>query len=171
MKTIIISSSTSKTSKSFILCEEVLNKLIEKKIDCELIDVRDLELSTSHNSKTPSMLETIEKINKADNLVIGMGVHNYSVNDSLKIILDTCFDNVNGKFFGVLCAAGGEKSYLATIHLTQICMSQWKMIQLPRIVYATGKDFSENKISSQITREWISEFVNEFISIGKKLMS
>jgi len=45
------------------------------------------------------------------------------------------------------------------------------MIQLPRIVYATGKDFSENKISSQITREWISEFVNEFISIGKKLMS
>ena len=171
MKTIIISSSTSKTSKSFILCEEVLNKLRDKKIDCELIDARDLELNTSHNSKTPSMLETIEKINKADNLVIGMGVHNYSVNDSLKIILDTCFDNVHGKFFGVLCAAGGEKSYLATIHLTQICMSQWKMIQLPRIVYATGKDFSENKVSSQITREWISEFVNEFISIGKKLMS
>ena len=171
MKTIIISSSTSNTSKSFILCKEVLNKLREKKINCELIDVRDLELTTSHNSKTPSMLEAIEKINKADNLVIGMGVHNYSVNDSLKIILDTCFDKVNGKFFGVLCAAGGEKSYLATMHLTQICMSQWKMIQLPRIVYATSKDFSENKIISEITRDWILEFVNEFISIGKKLMS
>ena len=45
------------------------------------------------------------------------------------------------------------------------------MIQLPRIVYATGKDFSENKISSQITRDWMTEFVNEFILIGKKLMS
>ena len=171
MKTIIISSSTSSSSKSFILCKEVLIKLKERNIDCDLLDVRDLDLKTSHESKTPSMLEAIEKINKADNLVIGMGVHNYSINDSLKIILDTCFDNVNGKFFGVLCAAGGEKSYLATMHLTQICMSQWKMIQLPRIVYATGKDFSENKISSQITRDWMTEFVNEFILIGKKLMS
>jgi multimeric flavodoxin WrbA len=109
MKTIIISSSTSSSSKSFILCKEVLIKLKERNIDCDLLDVRDLDLKTSHESKTPSMLEAIEKINKADNLVIGMGVHNYSVNDSLKIMLDTCFDNVNGKFFGVLCAAGGEK--------------------------------------------------------------
>ena len=50
-------------------------------------------------------------------------------------------------------------------------MSQWKMIQLPRIVYATGKDFIEDKIKSQITKEWMTEFVNEFILIGKKMMS
>ena len=171
MKTIIISSSTSKKSKSFILCQEVAKKLKSQEIECNLIDARSLDLKSSHGTKTPSMIEAIKKINEADNLIIGMGVHNYSVNDSLKIILDTCFDKVNGKFFGILCAAGSEKSYLATMHLTQICMNQWKMIQLPRIIYATGKDFTDNKVTSTLLKEWMSEFVVEYISIGKKLLN
>ena len=171
MKTIIISSSTSKKSKSFILCQEVTKKLKSQEIECNLIDARLLDLKSSHGTKTPSMIEAIKKINEADNLIIGMGVHNYSVNDSLKIILDTCFDKVNGKFFGILCAAGSEKSYLATMHLTQICMNQWKMIQLPRIIYATGKDFTDNKVTSTVLKEWMSEFVAEYISIGKKLLN
>jgi NAD(P)H-dependent FMN reductase len=153
MKTIIISSSTSKESKSFILCQEVAEKLINQGIECSLIDARLLDLKSSHSAKTPSMIEAIKKINEADNLIIGMGVHNYSVNDSLKIMLDTCFDKVNGKFFGVLCAAGGEKSYL------------------PRIIYATGKDFTENKVTSTVLKKWMSEFVAEYISIGKKLLN
>ena len=33
---------------------------------------------------------------EADNLIIGMGVHNYSVNDSLKIILNDYFSNKYG---------------------------------------------------------------------------
>ena len=72
-----------------------------------------------------------------------MGVHCYSVNDSLKILLDTCFSKAHSKFYGILCMAGGEKSFLSTMHLTQICMNEWHMIQLPRIIYATGKDFDK----------------------------
>jgi len=48
MKTIIISSSTSSSSKSFILCKEVLIKLKERNIDCDLLDVRDLDLSFTY---------------------------------------------------------------------------------------------------------------------------
>ena len=65
--------------------------------------------------------------------IISMGVHNYTINDSLKIVLDNCFHNVDGKFFGIICLCD-EKSYLSTIHLSQICMNQWKMIQLPRLL-------------------------------------
>ena len=100
-----------------------------------------------------------------------MGVHNYSVNDSLKIILDNCFENVEGKFFGIVCAAGGDKSYLSTMHLTQMCMNEWKMIQLPRIVYASGKDFENNNIKSQQVLDWINLFCDEFKNIGMKLKS
>jgi FMN reductase len=100
-----------------------------------------------------------------------MGVHNYSINDSLKIILDNCFKKVEGKFFGILCAAGGDKSYLSTMHLTQICMNEWKMIQLPRIVYASSKDFNNNALKSKEVKDWMTLFCDEFTSIGKKLMS
>ena len=171
MKTIIISSSLSKNSKSFILCNEVNKKLKDLGFRSEVIDARSISLNPYHLTQSKELDNLSNKISKADNLIIAMGVHNFSINDSLKIILDTCFKNVEGKFFGILCAAGGEKSYLSTMHLTQICMNEWRMIQLPRIIYATKRDFKNNKLTSKDIKERISVFCNEFIEIGQKLMS
>tara|TARA_E500000331_G_scaffold231471_1_gene221696 strand:+ start:85 stop:600 length:516 start_codon:yes stop_codon:yes gene_type:complete len=171
MKTIIISSSLSKTSKSFILCNEVNQKLKGLGFKSEIIDARSISLNAYHLIQSKELDDLSKKISKADNLIIAMGVHNFSINDSLKIILDTCFKNVEGKFFGILCAAGGEKSYLSTMHLTQICMNEWRMIQLPRIIYATKRDFENNKLTSKNIKERIDVFCNEFIEIGQKLMS
>ena len=171
MKTIIISSSLSKTSKSFILCNEVNQKLKGLGFKSEIIDARSISLNAYHLIQSKELDDLSKKISKADNLIIAMGVHNFSINDSLKIILDTCFKNVEGKFFGILCAAGGEKSYLSTMHLTQICMNEWRMIQLPRIIYATKRDFENNKLTSKNIKERIDVFCNEFTEIGQKLMS
>ena len=38
-----------------------------------------------------------KQIKETDNIIIGMGVHSYSVNDGLKILLDTCFSEATGK--------------------------------------------------------------------------
>ena len=171
MKTVIISSSLSKNSRSFILCNEVNQKLKDLGFKSEVIDARSISLNAYHLTQSKELDDLSNKISKADNLIIAMGVHNFSINDSLKIILDTCFKNVEGKFFGILCAAGGEKSYLSTMHLTQICMNEWRMIQLPRIIYATKRDFENNKLTSKNIKERIDVFCNEFIEIGQKLMS
>ena len=169
MKTIIISSSLSLNSKSYLLCEAVF-KLLKKEATCELIDLRKLKLNPFHMQKTSQMVTISQKIQKADNIVIGMGVHNYSINDNLKILLDNCFDGAQGKLYGVLCAAGGERSFLSTMHLTQICMNEWRMIQLPRVVYATRKDFDEKKIISKEILLRIEDFSKEFLLIGRKLL-
>ncbi|MDC1025226.1 NAD(P)H-dependent oxidoreductase, partial [Flavobacteriales bacterium] len=137
----------------------------------EIIDARNFQLNPYHSIQSEELVHLENKISQTDNLIIAMGVHNYSINDSLKIILDNCFKNVEGKFFGILCAAGGDKSYLSTMHLTQICMNEWKMIQLPRIVYASSKDFNNNSLKSKEVKDWMMLFCNEFTSIGKKLMS
>ena len=171
MKTVIISSSLSKNSRSFILCNEVNQKLKDLGFKSEIIDARSISLNAYHLIQSKELDDLSNKISKADNLIIAMGVHNFSINDSLKIILDTCFKNIEGKFFGILCAAGGEKSYLSTMHLTQICMNEWRMIQLPRIIYATKRDFKNNKLTSKDIKERIEVFCNEFIEIGQKLMS
>ena len=171
MKTLIISSSLSPNSKSFVLCKKVNQKLKDRGIQTELIDARKIILNPYHISKTKDMEDLSNKISLADNYIIGMGVHNYSVNDSLKIILDNCFKNVDGKFFGIVCAGGGEKSYLSTMHLSQMCMNEWKMIQLPRTVYASRNDFENNEITSKQVLEWMSLFCDEFAKIGLKLIS
>jgi len=170
MKTLILSSSLSPNSRSFILCNEVFKSLSNKGVECTIVDARDIPILPTHNRQTVEMENLSETINKTDNIIIGMGVHCYSINDSLKILLDTCFSKANGKFYGILCAAGGEKSYLSTFHLTQICMNEWRMIQLPRIVYATGKDFIEDKISTTGLLERIKKFSEEFYLIGSKLL-
>lgn len=170
MKTLILSSSLSKYSRSFIMCNKVLKNLSKRGVNCTIVDARNIPLQPTHNELSTEMENLELQIKEADNIIIGMGVHCYSINDSLKILLDNCFSKSTGKFFGVLCAAGGEKSYLSTMHLTQICMNEWRMIQLPRIVYATKKDFNENMMSSDDLLQRIKLFSEEFYLIGSKLL-
>jgi FMN reductase len=148
----------------------VFKNLSSKGSHCIIIDARNIPLRPTHNKLTVEMEDLAKQIEETDNIIIGMGVHCYSINDSLKILLDTIFQKATGKFYGILCAAGGEKSYLSTMHLTQICMNEWRMIQLPRIVYAIEKDFTEEKISSTDLLKRIELFSEEFQSIGNKLL-
>ena len=146
MKTLILSSSLSENSRSFLLCKAVKEELIAKGDNITFVDARNIPMQPVHRGLSPEMETLAKQVEQADNIIIGMGVHCYSVNDSLKILLDTCFGKATGKFFGIVCAAGGERSYLSTMQLTQICMNEWRMMQLPRIIYATGKDFKEDII-------------------------
>ncbi len=171
MKTLILSSSLSPKSRSFILCQAVNDELQHESIDIDFVDLRDYDLAPVYRGKTADMDRLTQKVKNADNIIIGMGVHCYTINDGLKIVLDSCFGDAVGKFFGIICAAGGEKSYLSTMHLTQICMNEWRMIQLPRVIYATGKDFEEDAISNEDLKERIGVFAQEFHSIGQKLLS
>ena len=170
MTTLILSSSLSPNSKSFMLCKSIEEKLINKNVTCILVDARKIKAHPYHEEITQDMKKLIEQIKEADNLIIGMGVHCYSINDNLKILLDNCFEEAKEKFFGIMCAAGGQRSYLATQHLTQICMNEWRMIQLPRIVYATEKDFANEKTPSKDLLKRIDIFTNDFYSIGNKLL-
>ena len=173
MNTLILSGSVSENSRSFLLCKAVERQLITKGDIVTFIDARKIPMSPAHRKITDKMQQLTEQIKQADNIIIGMGVHCYSVNDALKVLLDTCFSAAaaTGKFFGIVCAAGGEKSYLSTMHLTQICMNEWRMMQLPRIVYATKKDFTEDIITSTEVLERIELFSEEFHTIGHKLLA
>ena len=88
MKTLIISSSLSETSRSFILCKEIQELLEKQGVDTTFVDARELELLPYHKGMSPSMQELSKQAEEADNIIFGMGVHCYSVNDGLKIILD-----------------------------------------------------------------------------------
>jgi len=171
MNTLILSSSLSENSRSYLLCKAVEQELISKGNNITFVDSKEIPMQPFHREISEEMKALSEQIGKADNIIIGMGVHCYSINDSLKVLLEGCFGKATGKFFGILCAAGGERSYLVTQHLTQICMNESRMMQLPRVVYATGNDFTENRIISKELSERIELFSEEFHSIGNKLLA
>jgi FMN reductase len=171
LNTLILSGSVSENPRSFLLCKAVEKQLIAKGDAITFVDARAIPMHPMHRGTTDEMQQLSEQVKQADNIIIGMGVHCYSVNDALKVLLDACFSAATGKFFGILCAAGSEKSYLSTMHLTQICMKEWRMMQLPRIVFATEKDFSEDIITSTEVLERIELFSEEFHAIGRKLLA
>ena len=171
MNTLILSSSLSENSRSYLLCKAVEQELISKGNKITFFDAKEIPMQPFHREISKEMKALTEKIAKVDNIIIGMGVHCYSINDSLKVLLEGSFGKATGKFFGILCAAGGERSYLVTQHLTQICMNEWRMIQLPRVVFATGKDFTEDTITSKEVLERIELFSEEFHTIGNKLLA
>jgi NAD(P)H-dependent FMN reductase len=171
LNTLILSGSVSENSRSFLLCKAVEKQLLSKGNTITFVDSRKIPMNPVHREITDEMQQLAEKVKQADNIIIGMGVHCYSVNDALKILLDACFSDATGKFFGILCAAGGERSYLSTMHLTQICMNEWRMMQLPRIVFVTKKDFKEDVITSTEVLERIEVFSEEFHAIGRKLLA
>jgi NAD(P)H-dependent FMN reductase len=171
LNTLILSGSVSENSRSFLLCKAVERQLIAQGDTITFVDSREIPMRPVHREKTDEMQQLAEQVKQADNIIIGMGVHCYSINDALKILLDACFSAATGKLFGIVCAAGSEKSYLSTMHLTQICMNEWRMIQLPRIVFATEKDFTEDVITSDEVLERIKLFSEEFHAIGRKLLA
>jgi NAD(P)H-dependent FMN reductase len=171
LNTLILSGSVSENSRSFLLCKAVEKQLIAKGDAITFVDSRKIPMHPVHREITDEMQQLAEQVKQADNIIIGMGVHCYSVNDALKVLLDACFSGATGKLFGIVCAAGGEKSYLSTMHLTQICMNEWRMMQLPRIVFATKKDFTEDIITSSEVLERIELFSEEFHAIGRKLLA
>ena len=71
MKTLIISSSLSKTSKSLILCNEVA-LVLSKKVNCSVIDSSSLTINPTHKRKTNDMHKLSQKIKDADNIIIGI---------------------------------------------------------------------------------------------------
>lgn len=169
MKTLIISSSLSPKSHSLILCQETAKKLKEKGVEVTLFDCQKIKLKPYPSEPTEGMKELIAATKNCDNIIFGMGVHNYGLSDSLKIIIDNCLNENTAHFFGILCAAGGPLSYLATMQLSQACMNQWRMIQLPRVVYATKTDFSDQYICNEGILERLGLFADEFTEIGRKL--
>ena len=171
MKTAIISSSQNLDSKSYILCREVEKELLEKGVEVVFIDAKEYTLGTFFR-KNEDNKKLAELIKGCDNFIFGMAVYQYSFNANLKIILDTCMDECENKLFGALVAAGGQKSYLCYMDLVKVCMNEWRMIPLPRVVYCNSSDFefnSEKLVPGQDLNTRIKEFANDFHSLAKKL--
>lgn len=170
MNTLILSTSLADHSKSFLLCQKMAELLAAKKVNVTLMDARQLQLLPHHRGPTSDMENLADQVAEADNIIIGMGVYGYGLGDSLKMILDNCFQRATGKFFGILCAAGGLRSFLVPQQLTQVCMNEWSMIQLPKIVYATKEDFEDGQIVNPKIQERMEKFAKEFVEIGGRFL-
>ena len=169
MNILIVSSSLNPESLSENVCKETKKLLEQAGSNIDFINLKDLELVHNFAGTSKDADEMKKRVEQADAVIFGMAVYCYSVNNSLKTFLDTMFKpSKEYTLFGIISAAGSDRSYLATAHLTQICQQEWRMMTFPRTFYCTHKDFEEGKLNEDM-QDRLKEFAHDFYDIAKKL--
>ncbi len=158
MKIAIVSSSLSPNS----LSRKTLQKLLNYIPDSTFIDLRDipsLEPYWRHQREEKIYLT----LKQADGIIIGGGVYNYSINDSLKMFLDNYFDqDIVHKPVGIVLAGGSPRSFLVWQHLAQILINEWHMFVWPHTLYVTKNQFDQNKIMDEDLKRRLEYFAYKF---------
>jgi NAD(P)H-dependent FMN reductase len=150
----VIGASLSPTSRSQILARSVARKLGERGVNCTYIDLRE-----------PGQKDQLTSAALAvTHLVFAVPIYNFNVNGAAKEVIETLPGTaLEGKTVGFLCAAGGQRSFMSVLSLANSLMLDFRCWIVPRFVYATGSDFSEDNPNAEISAR-IDQFVEDLLS-------
>ena len=166
-KLIVIQGSLNKNSKTSIIIDEVIKVLKDKKIDFELIDLRNLKLEFCDGRDLKDYNQDLQNAYKlmqeAKGYIIGMPVYCYSVSGVLKNFLDITCGAMENKVCGIVCNAGGVMSYLASVDLMKILSYEVSCLSVQPTAYAYGNDFKDGKIVNPKVIEKAKEMVENLV--------
>ena len=170
MKTLIISTSLNPGSRSRILAKEVLKQIP----DAEFIDLRDYNLPICDGDAVyadENVIKITEKIKNADGIIIATPIYNYNVASSAKNLIELTGKVWTDKVVGFVCAAGGERSYMAPMGLANNLMFDFRCIIVPRFVYATKRAFKGETVFDENVQARIEGLTKEFLLLTKAISS
>lgn len=161
MKLVIYSCSLRLESKSRELALSVKRALEEGGNDVRLMDFSDskLPLCDAGGSYGDATVQEANASGEwADGIVIATPVYNYTVNSTVKSLVEHCGRGWTGKTVGFVASAGGFGSYMALMGTANSLMLDFRCIILPRFVYATEGQFEDGKLQDQAVVDRIATF-------------
>jgi len=175
MKIAIISSSLRKKSHSLVLSTYASAYLENThQFNTDLINMQDYPLplccpddaySDANVIKLKSMIES------ADSVIFSTPIYNYEVNSVLKNLLDLTGEAWHDKLVGMMCSAGGSRSYMAVMSFANSLMLNFRCLIVPRFVYATKNDFNSagKEISNDKIKMRIEEICDRMVKLTRAL--
>ena len=106
-----------------------------------------------------------ELIRSSQGILLAAPVYNYDLGSAVKNLVELTGQAWTEKVVGFLCAAGGQGSYMAPMQLANSLMLDFRVLVLPRFVYATGEHFQNDEISDLEIKERTDDLVDELIRI------
>lgn len=143
----------------------MLEKAIEFGIDSEIIDVRDYRLPATDNTKTSDPAKRLmERILRADGLVIVSPEYNHGYPGELKMMLDMLYEEYFGKPVGICGVSSGVFGGARMIeHLVATCV-RFHMLPSGEVLYfpKVQELFDEN---GAIKKESYHRRANKFFAV------
>lgn len=170
---LVFSTSLHPESKSRLLANAALDELKSFGESCEMIDLAYMNPLPPCNGHDcfgdPGVGELANKITTASGILIAAPVYNFDVSASCKNLIELTGSAWNDKVVGLLCAAGGQGSYMSPISLANSLMLDFRCLILPRFVFATEQSFPDGQLADDDISVRIRELARQMVKVSKAL--
>ena len=161
MHYVILSTSLNPQSKSEILVRTLAAELTSKNLSVDYLDLRTLTLpfcdggAAFSDQNTQKLVAILEK---ADGIVIGLAIHNWSVAASAKNVIELAGDAFKGKVVGVVAAAGGPRALMGPLAFLNSIMMDFGSFIVPKVIVAGPDAFEDDSVPTAETKRRLGEF-------------
>jgi FMN reductase len=173
-KHLVISTSGNPDSNSRRMGRFALAHLQKQKVDCDWIDLSEMDLPLCDADKCygmPGSKKLGGAIEAAEGVLIAAPVYNYDVAAAAKNMIELTGSAWENKIVGFLCAAGGTASYMSVMSYANSLMLDFRCVILPRFVFATAEAFNGENVSDKKVAKRIEEVADELVRFTKALRS
>jgi len=173
-KHLVISTSGNPDSNSRRMGRTAFAHMQKKKVDCDWIDLREMELPLCDADKCyemPASKELSAAIESAHGVLIAAPVYNYDVAAATKNMIELTGSAWEDKIVGFLCAAGGHASYMSVMAYANSLMLDFRCVIIPRFAFATSHAFNGEHIKDEKITERIKRVADELVRFTKALRS
>ena len=173
-KHLVISTSGNPDSNSRRMGQKAFAHLQKQKIDCDWIDIREMDLPLCDADKCygmPTSKKLSATIEGADGIIIAARVYNYDVAAATKNVIELTGSAWEDKIVGFLCAAGGMGSYMSVMSFANSLMLDFRCLIIPRFVFATGDSFDGDRLSDTKVAKRIEQVAAELVRVTKGVRS
>src|SRR5437588_8864151 len=173
-KHLVISTSGNPDRNSRRMRRTAFQHLQQQKIDCDWIDLREMDLPLCDADKCygmPASKKLSATIETADGILIAAPVYNYDVAAATKNMIELTGSAWENKIVGFLCAAGGHASYMSVMAYANSLMLDFRCVIIPRFAFATSNSFDGERISEEKITERIKHVADELVRFTKALRS
>lgn len=173
-KHLVISTSGNPDSNSRRMSRAAFAHLQKKKVDCDWMDIRELDLPLCDADKCygmPASKKLTAAIDRADGILIAAPVYNYDVAAAAKNMIELTGSAWEDKIVGFLCAAGGHASYMSVMAYANSLMLDFRCVIIPRFAFATSDVFDGERITEKKIAQRIERVAEELVRFTKALRS
>jgi len=112
-----------------------------------------------------------EAVADADAIVLVAPVYNYALNAAAKNLVELTGKAWTGKIVGFAAAAGGHGSYMSIMGVANSLMLDFRCLIVPRFVYATGSDFTDDGRCGERIADRLNELAATLVHLTAALRS
>src|SRR4029077_17229869 len=163
---LVLTTSGNPDSNSRRMAQIAFDWLKKAKLNCQWLDISKLDLPLCDADACyshPAAQNLTAAVEKADGIIVATPVYNYDVAAAAKNMIELTGSSWEDKIVAFLCAAGGMGSYMSVMAYANSLMLDFRLVIVPRFVYATGDDFDDDGVTQKKVGTRIEQVVLELI--------